>query len=239
MSALQFKVAQMENPTPCGFCTTGNHNRCVLAIAKAIKGATWVCQCTTCGGGTKRVVCMKCRNDIGDDIGDDRYCIDRTACSARVASRLAADPLIQQISRIRENIMTAQAEGKTTSTKAKVVKVGKCLVTGEPTKGGKFKPGMDAKYVSLRVEEVMSGKVKESDARQRLVKETESEPLLNKFNRSIQLAKEKKAKADLAAKEREAAKAKAARDKEAAKNAPAATASDADTDDAGDEAETD
>lgn len=224
-SALQRKVNQMENPSVCGFCSTGKHDRCVLAIAKAIKGATWVCPCSTCGGGTSRTRCMRCKNEQATDIGSDRYCIDKDACEARVQSKLAANPLIQQITRIKENIMTAQAEGKTTSTgsvKAKVAKVGKCLVTGEPTKGGKFKPGMDAKYVSLRVAEVMEGKVKESDARNRLVKETESEPLLNKFNRSLALAKEKKVKADLAAKEAEAKKAEAAKAKADEKAAKAA-----------------
>lgn len=103
--------------------------------------------------------------------------------------------------------------------KAKAEKVTKekaptfCLVTGEPTKGGLFKPGMDARYVSLRVAEVVEAKFTQkatAAALAQMKKDGVSEALVGKFNKSLGLAQDKAAKAAAAAKAKADAKAEKA-----------------------------
>lgn len=87
-----------------------------------------------------------------------------------------------------------------------------CLVTGEPTKGGLFKPGMDARYVSERVTEVINGKFSakaEQTARAKMKKDGVSEKLVAKFDKSLGLAREKQEKRDAAKAEKAEAKASA------------------------------
>lgn len=114
---------------------------------------------------------------------------------------------------------------KVQDTQEKAAKVAKtkeptfCLVTGDPTKGGLFKPGMDARYVSERVIEVENAKfsAKALDAaRSRMKKDGVSETLVGKFNKSVGLAKDRaEAKAT----------AKATKDAEKAEKAEKASAS--------------
>lgn len=90
--------------------------------------------------------------------------------------------------------------------KEKVVKEGKCLVTGRPTKGGLFAPGQDAKYVSLRVAEFVEAKFtkkSKDEIVKRMKTDGVSDKLVAKFEKSARLAQEKAEKAKAA----EAAKA--------------------------------
>jgi hypothetical protein len=117
-----------------------------------------------------------------------------------------------------------------TETKAKrekVEKTGTCLVTGKPTKGGLFAPGMDAKYVSLLVAEVQEAKFtkKAQDAAiKKMRTDGVSDKLVAKFEKAVGLAQARVEKAKEA--EAEKAKAKAEKAKAPAKNK--ATAADAD-----------
>lgn len=114
-----------------------------------------------------------------------------------------------------------------TETKAKrekVEKTGTCLVTGKPTKGGLFAPGMDAKYVSLLVAEVQEKKFTKTStdaALKKMKADGVSDKLVAKFEKAVGLAKARvekaaeaeKAKAE-AKKAAKAGKAKAADDDE-------------------------
>lgn len=111
------------------------------------------------------------------------------------------------------------AEAAATKEKAvKTEKVGKCLVTGKPTKGGLFAPGQDAKYVSLRVADVEAAnftKTAEAAQLKRMKEDGTSEKLQAKFTKAVGLAKarwEAKKAADA-----EKAKAKADKGKGKAK----------------------
>lgn len=84
-----------------------------------------------------------------------------------------------------------------------------CLVTGEPTKGGLFKPGMDARYVSNHVEAVMAKSQTEAQARKQMKSDGVSEKLIAKFDKQIGIARERaEAKAEAAAAKDKKAKAK-------------------------------
>jgi hypothetical protein len=100
--------------------------------------------------------------------------------------------------------------------KEKVAKTGTCLVTGKETKGGLFAPGMDAKYVSLRVAEVEEKnftKTAEQEALKKMKADGTSEKLQAKFTKAVGLAKDRADKRKAA----EAEKAQAKADKGKAK----------------------
>lgn len=85
-----------------------------------------------------------------------------------------------------------------------------CLCCGDKTKGGLFLPGHDARHVSTLVESVMTKNQTEAAARKSLKDDKVSEALLNKFEKSLNLAKERAAKREAADKEKKAAKAEKA-----------------------------
>lgn len=60
-----------------------------------------------------------------------------------------------------------------------------CLVTGRETKRGKFAPGQDAVYVSQRVAEAAAGQVSREDAAARILNETGSVRLVEKFGKQL------------------------------------------------------
>lgn len=205
--ALVQKVPPVKGrPYVCNFCRSGTHHYCPQGIRNG-DGSIIPCTCDgdECKAGSLR--CTECRNTHPDEVNATTWrCFDKDACESSVRSRLAADPRIQNIERIRSKVMAEKADEKST-TREKVVKVGKCLVTGEPTKGGKFKPGMDSRYVSMRVQEVVAGDVTEADARERINSEVGSTALLAKFDKSLGLRREADKKAAEAAKAKEQAAA--------------------------------
>jgi hypothetical protein len=160
--------------------------------------------------------CLKCYNRKGNEVGPNWLCLSITECDGRVQERLAADPQYQAIMKAKENGKMAEAAA-TKERKEKVVKVGKCLVTGKETKGGLFAPGMDAKYVSLKVAEVEEKnftKTAQEAALKQMKADGTSEKLQAKFVKAVGLAKDradakKAAEADKAAAKADKGKAKA------------------------------
>lgn len=197
----------------CGYCATGNHQSCARTIRNGkVNNADRLhtCSCKAEGCPAQQPRCMDCRNEVASEINIyTMLCEDRDSCLDVQAVRRDKSPVFQQLKEIKEKVMAEQAE-KPARAKA-APKVGKCLVTGKPTKGGNFLPGMDARYVSLLVTDVQEGKATVAQARKRITDETKSEKLLAKFDKSNALATEKadKKKAD--------AKAKAEAKKEAEK----------------------
>lgn len=213
------------NPTRsriCGFCATGHHGRCSIGVSVRRhegqdypEGAIHPCVCEDGGCELGRRKCTYCGNRETSEVDPETWeCFDIEGCRAGVEARREASPLMRQLREAQENATMAKIEAN----KEKAEKVAKtkeptyCLVTGEPTKGGLFKPGMDARYVSERVTEVINGKFSakaEQTARAKMKKDGVSEKLVAKFDKSLGLAREKQEKRDAAKAEKAEAKASA------------------------------
>ena len=138
-----------------------------------------------------------------------------------VKERWENSPFFLQLRDIKEKVNMAKIEEN--AAKAEKAEKAKeptfCLVTGEPTKGGLFKPGMDARYVSQRVEAVVeSGFTAKAEKEQRakMREDGVSDKLVAKFDKSLGLAREKAEKRKADAEAKAAAKAAAKEEKAAA-----------------------
>jgi hypothetical protein len=206
-------AARAGKPHLCGFCTTGHHKYCPRAVRNGDLAPAKIitCDCKDEGCGDQLLRCLECKSEAQQDIDPENWrCFDINACEARIEARLDANPTIQNIRRIQTMARIENEKAAKTAAAKKTPKVGKCLVTGKATKGGKFLPGMDARYVSLRVTEVLDGSATEAAARKRIKDETDSDALVAKFDKSLRLSKEKAAKKATADKEKAAAKKAAA-----------------------------
>lgn len=188
-----------DKPVKCGFCGTGSCEQCPGATRGMQRPVAkiWPCSCTVCKGGEK-LRCLDCKNATPGEVNPDSWaCYDRDACTASRTARMKANPAYQIIDEIEEHKM-ARVAAKTAEKAPRAAaapKTGTCLVTGEPTKGGLFKPGMDARYVSQRVQEVMDREVGVVAQRKRIKADGVSEALQAKFEKQLGIAQEKAAKA--------------------------------------------
>lgn len=201
--------------TLCGFCGNGDHEKCSIGVKhqgrheKFPLGIVWACHCNSGGCQEGRRKCADCGNRNTDEVNPETWtCVDADACRMFVETKRENDPFLVQLREIKETVTMAKIEND----KTKAEKVAKtkeptfCLVTGEPTKGGLFKPGMDARYVSERVIEVENAKFSakaKATALAKMKKDGVSERLVAKFEKSVGLAETK------ATAKAEAAKAKA------------------------------
>lgn len=205
------KAVPVKRDQRCGFCRTGHHDHCPRAVTNGVR-KIWVCRCTepTCQGGAI-LRCLDCKYEPEDQIAaaDEIshvlwQCYDQAACQARREARTAANPTIQLIRQMEERAMP-KARPQTGNVREmrppRERKQGVCLVTGRPTSGGLFAPGMDARYVSLKVQEVLNG-ARVTEVRKQIKADGVSEKLTAKFEKNLALAQER-AKA-----EKEAEKAK-------------------------------
>lgn len=190
----------------CGFCQTGHHNLCPGAVrnaTKARKDGLWVCPCDTCSG--RIVNCLECKHSGEGEIDLEGWrCIDRSACTARHEIRTANHPTMILLRGIHMTTATKPAAEKVAKAPA-APKTGNCICCNGPTKGGKFQPGHDARYVSGIVDNVLAGKAKEGESRKHL--NGISEALAGKFDKSLASKRAKAAKDAQAAKDAKAAKA--------------------------------
>jgi hypothetical protein len=186
---------------PCGFCGTGNHERCCIGIKhigrheKFPNGVVWACGCEadSCQPGRRK--CAYCNNTNTDEVNPETWeCIDVEGCHALVEERRANDPLLVQLREIQEITMAKIESDKAEKKAAAKPKTGTCVCgcAGE-TKGGKFLPGHDARFVSALVGQVSDAKFTakaEQAARKSLTGAGASEKLVAKFDQSIGLAKD-------------------------------------------------
>lgn len=184
-------LPQPGEPTKCGYCMTGNCEYCPKATrSMASPPRIWPCSCETCGGGSQ-LRCLDCKNTWPGEVNPATWsCLDPDACKNRSAARLAANPAVQHLNKLKENSSMATKTAPAKKAPAPR-KAGVCLVTGEPTSGGLFKPGMDARYVSERVADVTSKRVTVIETRKRLKADGVSEALIAKFEKSLGLARER------------------------------------------------
>lgn len=199
----------------CGFCTSGYHfpepnedgtypkGGCAGTLEHT-GGVIWRCACECNEGHTRCITCR--RRDV--EVDDRSRCLDHDGCAAYVQNRRESDPLLADIMKAKqtskEKEMAEKSPARTTKA-TKPAKEGRCLVTGEPTKGGLFKPGMDARYVSMRVQEVLNKEQTEAQAKKRMKDDGVSASLVAKFEKSLGLARERAAKAKEAEKAKKAA----------------------------------
>lgn len=204
----------------CGFCSSGNHSNCVVGMwATPVKDyppgtAVWICKCDEPGCNAGGIKCMDCKTQNADLVDPETWkCLDRDACRATIQARRDANPLFDDLREAKERATMAKIEENA----AKSEKVAKekpktfCLVTGEETKGGLFKPGMDARYVSIEVQKNVDAnftKAAEAASRKKLKDDGVSEKLVAKFDKQLNIAKMKVEKRAAAEKEK-AEKAKA------------------------------
>lgn len=204
----------------CGFCETGHHDRCVIGIrdAKPVahypEGSIYPCLCNEGGCEEGRIKCTDCNNANQDEVDPESWkCKDREACATFLETRREANPLLAELRTAKETAKMAKIENAEKTKAAKTPKVGKCLVTGKATKGGLFLPGMDARYASERVKDVIENGVSKKDALAKMKADGTSDALQAKFEKNLGIAQDKAAKKVAAEKEKAAAKKTAAKDK--------------------------
>lgn len=149
----------------CNFCATGWHRSCPGAVRNA-------------GPAGKLVLCYCCRLDPRcldcgqtEEVDSQTWsCVDEFGCALRVRARLDASPLHQQLQACRSDsaerarrIRTSAEElrrglpadeldefDRPQEKKLRTPRpaTGNCECCGEPTRGGRFLPGHDARLKS-------------------------------------------------------------------------------------------
>lgn len=203
-------VVTPTRSTVCGFCATGSHDRCAVGTLQGNRTTIHPCLCSQDGCEKGRRKCVKCGNRATDEVDPKTWeCFDVDHCRGNVEARREANPLNAELREAYRSANMAKIENaEKKATKEKAAKAPTyCLVTGEETKGGLFKPGMDARYVSNMVEAVTSKNRTEVQARKQMKDDGVSEKLIAKFEKSLDLAKAKAEAAKTAKAEKAAAKA--------------------------------
>jgi hypothetical protein len=121
---------------PCGFCATKSHDSCKGGYRNG-NGSVLICGCEC--ADNKPQFCHHCHTIEPDFLGRPWLCDDRDECENRLRVRLAGSPLMTLIRETRPTQSTRSRKG--------------CLCCGEPTKGGKFLPGHDSKYLNTKIAE--------------------------------------------------------------------------------------
>lgn len=208
------KTAISEGGTICGFCNTEAHGQCPGKIRNAdrsTKDGIWTCAC----GCVTAPKCLDCKLAVDGEVDPQTWvCFDHNACAARQQAKLDANLAVQRMRSSQMVSATATQKGKTPAKKVPgqrpapaAPKVGKCLHTGKPTKGGKFAPGQDAAYVSAKVKAVQAKQTTEAAVKKEMEGHGLSEALIAKFVKGATIAREKAAKQAAAEAEAQAAKA--------------------------------
>lgn len=163
----------------CGFCSTNNHDRCVGTLVHKVD-QIWTCPCTaTPSCGAPRCVQCGAREHV-DPV--KAVCLDQDACNDQ-RERARRDWLHTNVGSIPER---ARTEHKPTVTAIKQ-KVGSCICCGEPTKGGLFLPGHDARWLSTQVQCWSNGGIDRLEVREYMKSRGVSDALLAKFDKRVGL----------------------------------------------------
>jgi hypothetical protein len=151
----------------CGHCRSGHCKSCRGAIrvpktAGAPSGLV-VCYCPNCD---PQVRCLDCGNQFADDVNPEKWkCRDGRTCRGRKQQQLqnsrlwrliqeckTAGALARRNDRDRRETVRLQVgvepEDRIAGNRAPRPTKGSCECCGDPTKGGKFAPGHDARHKS-------------------------------------------------------------------------------------------
>lgn len=209
----------------CGFCGSGHHDQCVIGTvmrksSKYPNGVVWLCKCPheVCTAIRKQhpTKCTECGNRNSSEVDKETWlCIDTADCHATVTARRDSDPLLADIRKATEMAKIQETEKKVTKRAAAKPKTGTCQCGCKgTTKGGKFLPGHDARFVSTlvaTVEDANFTKASLAAARKSLKDAGASDALQAKFEKSASLAVERRDKKAAAQAEKDAAKAEKAK----------------------------
>lgn len=149
---------------PCGFCSTDHHESCPRGFRSG-NGSVMLCPCESTQHPSRpheSPRCLECRNDDIDELDEKLWlCIEIADCEARVNNRLDKNPSMQMIHEAYLNADVRKAADKIArparNRNPGRPSTGKCLCCGEPTAGGLFLPGHDARLVSQTAKKVEAG----------------------------------------------------------------------------------
>lgn len=134
----------------CGWCLDGKHSSCAVTIWHDTNSTLFHCACECAVDRTRCTVCG--RRDVEVTEYQSR-CVDAEGCEMFVAARRAADPRMRMIDEIYSATSPASPAEKGHEKPRKVsprASGSVCRCCGDPTKGGAFLPGHDARYVSAQ-----------------------------------------------------------------------------------------
>lgn len=145
--------------TTCGHCNVKHHDTCPGGVRNG-NGSIYLCGCSCARAGVRR--CTDCNNRNLEEVGEDWRCLDRDACAADVARRVAESPIgrflsQRQAERSREAQGDTLAGGEGQTCREPIARASRgprsagrdCLCGCEgQTRGGKFLPGHDSKYLN-------------------------------------------------------------------------------------------
>lgn len=186
MTAVEAPVIERTyGPLPCGFCTSGLHNRCPVAIwnpgsGKVVTPAIGSIPAVRAG----EAIYCPCQDDSHDEeteipkcrlcgrtdqsVTEQLVCADAADCALSIEQRLANDPIHQLIVACRttriENGEVVERNRRPTPVEKAAAKAKREQAKARPctcgcegtTKGGAFLPGHDARFVSIQVQAVQA-----------------------------------------------------------------------------------
>lgn len=146
--------------TTCGHCNVGHHNTCPGGVRNG-NGTIFLCGCSCERAGQPR--CTDCNNRHPEEVGTDWRCLDRDACQADIDRRIAESSIGKFLAqwrteRAREATGEPLAPGEAQTHRVASPRRSRtpsaasraCLCGCEGmTKGGKFLPGHDSKYLNI------------------------------------------------------------------------------------------
>ncbi|QHB47201.1 hypothetical protein SEA_APPLECIDER_32 [Arthrobacter phage AppleCider] len=163
----QFPTRQGQHA--CGHCMVGHHDCCPGGVRNG-NGQIILCGCKEDGCRAGQPRCTECHNTEANEIGPNWKCLDRQDCEAEQERRLAANPTIQWIRSETQKKAILQpsedagapegppARARVSRTPRKPAEPTPCTCGCEgTTKGGKFLPGHDSKYLNQLVEAAERG----------------------------------------------------------------------------------
>lgn len=156
-----------KNRNRCGWCITGDHERCCVTIElSATKGTVYNCPCSCNTTGeyspaNRRTRCLECgRRDV--EVGPSHKCANYDECQDFIAARRAKDPQWQALQVLDNENRVSGSPKPVREPKSpkepKPAKGGRCRCCDGPTKGGLFLPGHDARYISQQAELIVGGR---------------------------------------------------------------------------------
>lgn len=128
----------------CGWCGTNNHDACRSVIQMST--GLWRCPCGC--PQSQQSYCVDCNRRGVEVTQTTSRCVDQADCQGyrdRKARDRASESFLQKY---RERIAIPSAKDAETPKESRPRNVGQCVCCGEPTRGGKFLPGHDARYIS-------------------------------------------------------------------------------------------
>lgn len=171
---------QTHSRHECGFCSTGTHNLCPGGVLNGNKTEVVICSCTE---HPTVVRCLNCGNKTADEVSNSTWsCHDADACQARIdRRRTEAD---QTLYPSREPGWRSEVK-ETPARTSRKPSDGQCLCCGDKTKGGRFLPGHDSRYLTMVVKSVNEHQATVDGVAEIMTQEGCSMALVAKFRKRV------------------------------------------------------